>query len=551
MKASVARTPQVRSRVLYALAFGTPAVVAGIYYLNLFRYSVNFPFFDDFEVILGFLNQYLTRPQLGERLRLLFEQHSEHRLVFDRLVALAQYSVFGELNFRWLIMIGNAALLVTLALIYKAALSAQKLQAIHLLPVPLILFTFRYFETSFWPMAALQNLWVIVFVLLSLHFLYDPRPYAIYLSILIGWLGVFTSANGMMVFIAGAIVLALKRQLGAWRSLAWALCGGLSMGAYFYGYIKPAAHPPIIQPMLNDPLGFAGYALAFLGAGFTENVSYAVAGGAVMVVVALGLTLKRYDNENPVLYTFIVFVLITSATAALARFGFGIGQALSSKYTIYSVLFAICCYIGVISYSYRRLKLPYVGILCVPALFFHVTGYTKYLPPRKAEKETFEKEYALVTQGKISRFAYGWPPMDERKDLPKRELVAADRLGYFKFSFTDEGTLIEQIPTSPEKTIKFALDRLEPGLVVFVGGWAFMDKVDSDDVWTILCFRNEQGGPPKYFIADKIARSDGMSGFNKFFNMKELPSGKHALSLILTDTRTKNEIATGRTVTIP
>src|SRR5262249_34525230 len=149
-----------------------------------FRYSYNFPYFDDFEIILAFLNSFLTAGQASEKLRLLFEQHSEHRLVFDRAIALAEYFICGKIDFRSLVLIGNTALVVILLLCYKSVERTRKLPLLCLAPIALLLFNFRYFETSFWSMAALQHLWVLCFAFCAFYFLFQPTAYATVLAIL-------------------------------------------------------------------------------------------------------------------------------------------------------------------------------------------------------------------------------------------------------------------------------------------------------------------------------------------------------------------------------
>jgi hypothetical protein len=113
----------------FLVAMIVPAIAIGSYYLCLCRYSYNFPYFDDFEVILGFLNRFITGRQFSEKLPLLFEQHGEHRLFFDRAVALAAYLVLGKIDFRSLVLIGNTALLGILVLCYKVADKRREIAA--------------------------------------------------------------------------------------------------------------------------------------------------------------------------------------------------------------------------------------------------------------------------------------------------------------------------------------------------------------------------------------------------------------------------------------
>jgi hypothetical protein len=551
-----------RQKTLLIIGWLFPAVIIISFFNSLYKHSINFPYYDDFEAILNFLTRYITHPAIGDRIRLLFEQHSEHRLVFDRVIALLEYYLLPEINFKSFILIGHAGLAVALIMLYKSFRLKQRHNIIYLLPVAAIIFNFRYFETSFWPMAAMQNLWVLSFALASLYCLHKETKYSFYFSILFGWLAAFTSANGMMTFVAGAFVLLTKKELLKRKHLIWFGCGLLAMGAYFYHYTKPPAHPPILQPMLDNPAGFLGYALAFLGGAFSDDMTIAIIIGISLVCFAVFITWRKYYEENPVIYSFIVFLLITSVLAALARLGFGVGQALSSKYAVNSAVLTSACYIALVSLVQKRIRLVYLIALTGLAVYFHFGTYAKYLPAKAAEKEEFERNYALVAQGKLSHFNYGWPALDERKELPKRELKAADSLGYFKFKFTEEAELIEKIPAGSGGEIKFKIERYERvrANAIVMSGWAFAKRTNSDDVLTILCYKDILGNPKKYFICQKIAHQDitqanasdntnyDSSGFVTLFNPKEVSPGKYRLAIIITDGTTKTELDTGQVV---
>ena len=539
-----------------------PTVIITSFFYSVYQHSINFPFFDDFYAILNFLTRYITHPAIGERISILFEQHSEHRLVFDRVIALLEYYLLPEINFKSFILIGHIGLVVGLIVLYKAFRLRHPHHIIYLLPIAPVIFSFRYFETSFWPMAAMQNFWVLAFALTSLYFLYNGTQYSVYLSILFGWMATFTSGNGMMTFAAGAFVLLINRDLFNREKLIWLGCGLLAMGVYFYQYEKPDNHPPILQPMLDNPSGFLGYTLAFLGGNFSEDSRTAIIVGIILLLFVFFITYKQYHKENPVIYSFIVFLLIASVLAALTRFGFGLRQALSSKYTINSALLTSACYIALVGLVQKRIRLVHIIVATGLATYFHLGTYEKYLPAKKKEKEEFERNYALVAEGKLSHFNYGWPPLDERKEVPKEELKAADSLGYFKFKFTEEAELIEKIPATSTKEIRFKLEHFEQVRTnaIVMSGWAFARRTDSDQVLTILCYKDTLGNPIKYFICRKFAHQDitranasdktnyDNSGFGTVFNPKEVKPGRYQVAIIITDGATKTEVDTGQLV---
>ncbi len=530
------------------------------FYLCLWKYSYNFPYFDDFEVILDFLNRFAASGGLSERLRLLFEQHSEHRVVFTRSIALLEYSVFGRINFQSFMLIGHTSLVAILILFAKAVWQKSKIPLLYFAPVALLLFNFRYFETSFWAMTALQNLWVLAFAFFAFYFLFQPARWAIWVAAVFGVVATFTSGNGMLTFIAGAGVLALNRQLLTRKGLIWSVTGITVIVSYLTGYVKPAQHPEVLQPLINNPIPAFGYALAFLGGMFTENVVVAVIVGSVLVLITAGLTFQKYFRQNPTLYCLIVFLIMTAGLAGVSRSGFGIEQALASRYMIVSTLLVVSCFAAMISLRQSRLNTGWGIAILIVSLYFHYNTYGQYLPAKKADKAEFEKDFRQINEGKLTHFNFGWPPLDARREFPRQVLRTADSLGYFPFEFRDEAEVLASLPVESTGRSAHHFDRFEKrGPIVTMSGWGLIRGVDPDDVIPVLCFKDKQKNPVKYMVLQAAQRKDvaeqfaddGLdhtgSGFETVFNANEIEPGNYTLSLFLVTPDFKIEIDAGPT----
>jgi hypothetical protein len=537
------------------------AAAISSFFFYLWKYSYNFPYFDDFEVILDFLNRFAGSGSHSEQLRLLFEQHSEHRVAFTRLIALVEYYLVGRIDFRSFILIGHTSLMAILILFTKAVWQRSKIPLLFLAPVALALFNFRYFETSFWAMTALQNLWVLAFAFLAFYFLFQPTRWSAWIAATFGVLATFTSGNGMLTLVAGACVLALNRKLLSRNGLIWGVAGFAVIALYFTGYVKPAQHPEVIEPLLNNPLSAVGYALAFLGGMFTESVSVAVIIGGVLVLVVAGLTYKKYFEQNPTIYSLIVFLIMTAGLAGVSRSGFGIEQALASRYMIVSTLLVVSCYAALISLGQMRLNTGWGIAIVVASLYFHYSTYALYLPAKKADKAEFERDRRLISQGRLTHFNFGWPPLDVRREFPREVLRKADSLGYFPFKFRDEAEVLGSLPTPSTARSAHHFDRFEKRgpTIVTMSGWGLIRGVDSNDVVAVLCFKDEDKTPVKYMVLQPALRNDvaqvyagdgvdhARSGFQTVFNANEIKPGNYTLSLFLVGPDFKVEIDAGPT----
>src|SRR5205807_1357406 len=208
------------------------------YYAVVWQNAINMPFQDDFDSGLRFLTQYSKATTLADKCRLLFSQHAEHRIVLNRAVSLADYALFGQLDLRHMILFGNFALVIVLAILFQTSFSYSRFpkRVFYFLPVPFLLFQINYWELTVWGMGSVQNFYALALSLLSLYALSRAGPGKTWfgMAAAAAIISTFTSGNGILTFVAGIAVLCLNKQ---YRRLAiWALLGTMTACLYFWGY---------------------------------------------------------------------------------------------------------------------------------------------------------------------------------------------------------------------------------------------------------------------------------------------------------------------------
>ncbi|MHA4740968.1 hypothetical protein [Dyadobacter sp. MSC1_007] len=181
---------------LYTLFLWTTLVIViAVFGLVVFRYAFNFPFYDDFENIVLFIHKFTTTNSLANRVALLFEQNFEHRVLFSRVVTLTQFLLTGQVNIKWLIIIGDLSLIGVLWLFYTYQKTAR-LSLPVLLAIGCLLFQLQTYEdTISWATCSLQHAPCIFFSLWSFHLALHRR--SLYASGALALLALFTSANGL------------------------------------------------------------------------------------------------------------------------------------------------------------------------------------------------------------------------------------------------------------------------------------------------------------------------------------------------------------------
>lgn len=311
-----------------------------------------------------------------------WRQHNEHRIVFPRLVFLADLAWARGSNLLNLAAI--LAIQVSGALLFaRLALSGRRsiLTAAALAIAVTALFSLTQWENLVW---GFQVQFVGVYACGGWGlFLFcravgedDRIDWA-------SWAGAmalltvctFSMANGVL---AGGAMLALAIAARFPARLLLATLGGAAVlaAAYFHGYHMVEGHSsPTLA--LTHPAAFAHYVLAYLGALFgmphqAFALGYGMVGAALTALMAAEIVRRRErDVAQLALFGVVLFIGLSAAATALGRLGFGYQQAISSRYVTPSAYF----WAALLVYWSRRttmgerrgLKVAAAGALAVAA----------------------------------------------------------------------------------------------------------------------------------------------------------------------------------------
>jgi len=339
--------------VLLLLAVLFPAIISfGV----LYRQALTVPYQDDYNAILAFAIGYQHLPDYQAKvLDIAAAQHNEYKLGFEHAIIASDLELTHHLNFAFFTAFGNCFLLAIGYLLWLTYSGAGDLPSrlLRFLPISLLWFSLTYWENLNWAMTDLQNIPVIFFCLLALYLLIPTKPspatpLRMAAACIVAALAAFTSANGFMLALVGLLFLLFRRAYG--RSLLWCASFVIPLAAYLYHYI-PQSHEFHRFFYLTRPAFF----FAFLGAAIPYRwVALLVGFGAVAVL--LRALYARYYRTNPVAFSFTLWLLATACLVAWVRGAAGF--AITSRYSIYSVLFLIFCYAFLEHHLPRRSSVP-------------------------------------------------------------------------------------------------------------------------------------------------------------------------------------------------
>ena len=395
-----------RNNSIFSLAERIP-VVLWIFVIS--RYSVNVPWFDDFDPFPDFLRSWTQAGTVGDKVALLFQPNNEHRMVIGKLITLLYFKLSGTLNITFIHVAGGGFTLGTLALI-RSAFKKQNFNIWYFLPVPFLLFQFQYHLVFLWAICSMQHQTVVFFVVLSMFLLSRHRfGWAVLAAIC----ATFAMSSGIFVWIAGAVILILRssyRQLGI-----WVLVAAIAIGFYFSG-MSPQGNEASIAFLIKNPhLSVLGF-FAFLGGLFdlfpqkdivTRSVLPVVMGFAAMLWVSIwlfatslpwlkrtwGITLKGPgfitppDQERSEKKSFqefllgiMLFLLANGLIIGLLRPRFGFSVMIVSNYKLYPALFLIVTYLSFLSSTNEAVQNKvFRSAAVISVLIWGISIYT-YLP---------------------------------------------------------------------------------------------------------------------------------------------------------------------------
>ncbi len=162
------------------------------------KYSTNAPYYDDFYWGISFLNDYRSAESISEKIRLIFQQHAQHRIAYFRAFMVGYYHLLGTINFKHLTIIGNFSNLVVFCVLVDVLRKKFDLKY-FILPLALIFFQIQYYQNIISTYGFPNNA-VIMWVILAFYAATKPQYKWFIFTILAAFLSVFSNGNGILCF---------------------------------------------------------------------------------------------------------------------------------------------------------------------------------------------------------------------------------------------------------------------------------------------------------------------------------------------------------------
>ena len=554
--------------------------------------AVNVPFWDEWVTPGNLFNKihdfgYISFTDL-------IEQHNESRKVFPKLVFLTvAYLTHWDTRYQ-MALIFLMACLISINLFYIACETTNNQNIdtkrdrrilrplMFMVLANLLIFSPAQHENWLW------GIQIVVFVpilcLTTGVLLWHSKfklGWKVLLSAILSTVSTFSYANGLLCWLLFPLTALF---LGHWKILRervnliifWAVSCASNLTLYFWGYTKPGHHPSLTESLFH-PVKALTYFLTFLGSSLSGNsLLIAPIVGLIMIVLygfaAMFLIALRDSNLFYRAGGWLVlglYTILSAIVTTFGRLGFGIEQALSSRYTTFSV-YGIVALLGLIfiwmgeTYQRRSQVLPKIiskrfdqnltlALLTI-LVILNIVAQGAYLNAMnytyrdRLYSKTCLTYVNFVEDRCINQSLLSIP------DIFRRNLKATRALGILK----QEDFAQNAQPVNTQSTV---LNSYDYGWIDDIqpinrddfraSGWATLENLGRTADAVLLSYQDDNGENKVFTVAPvKFDRPDvskvkknsifTRSGWAVQFSRKSLPSRKVEIKAWAYDVKTKN-----------
>jgi len=508
------------------ILFATASLFAVVLHLvQILKNARNVPIADDF-VLIKYL---LSLEGVGQFLVATFSYHNEHLIVANRLLALLSYQLLGSLDFRFLIYIGNLALLGAIVLL---ASSRQRSFAERWVSggfIALVVLQPQHAQAVLWATPAVALLVSFFVLTLCLRLLESTSGAAYVLAWAISALAVLIQGNGLFVPLVAAIVLLRSKRLVLSLPLVltfFALC------AILYG-------SDVGESRFEFSI-FLHYFARFLGAAaaFEQPLVAELIGWTVSLILALCF-FSKVSRERQLLFGMLLFCVLTAAANALLRHSHGLDVGFQvSRYRLVSA-FAIAVSLALVTeLLFSRTARAYT-LLTAGVLFSLTTNYRYGHYYQAMDQIAFDS--ALRWELSISGVYH---PSEQAMN---QQLLRAEQRGFYKApayiaQIQPAVPIQTALPKPAKRIINNFLQFAMTETFIMMDGWTFIKGMEMLDPKTSVVFRRENGDHYTFPATIRI-RPDvtahhrqgnlDQSGYFLLLDRHSLPPGRYVRAILI------------------
>lgn len=319
-------------------------------------FSDNIPYMDSWELVPLWDKFYSNQLSFVD----LWAQHNEHRLLFPRLIMLG-LGYISQWNYLYEIAV-NIILGVSIygVIAYRLySIDGFKVREYVWLYTSISILAFSLIQQENWLWGWQMQIFLNIFAVVGGCFIVSRENFswiAFSGACIAAIVATYSFANGMLLWIiAGVLLISMLYQSYLRRSkiaaiiFMWIIIAGSVITSYLYLYTKPGQHPDLSYALYKLHM-FVLFILAYIGSPIAVRAVPAVIvglGGIVIFVIlaktSLGRVWKKQISPAQI-YPWLglaSYSVLSAGITAIGRAGFGLNQAVVSRYSTIANLFWI------------------------------------------------------------------------------------------------------------------------------------------------------------------------------------------------------------------
>lgn len=322
------------------LTFFLAFLPVAIYFFCAWSESVNIPAWDDFDYLED-ITEIQHTDSFAKQLALLFDEHVESRVAFIRSLFLFSFALLGEADIKLILILSNFTLIGLWIILCRSSAPTGD-RVLFSIPLALILFQLQTWHNMIW-LPATHHFFTIYFSGAAFYWLVRNSRGSFLLACVHSAIAPFTLGGGLGVIPLGTLYLfSVKRIKDGWL---WLAGGSILFLLYFHNYESLAPNQTL--GVFANPERVLTYSLAFLGSTLAfKNFWISIGVGAAFFIYLIYLVRIRYDQRNPFIFLFMLWIIFSALIASAFRSDIAFDQALAYRYKIYSATFLAMIYIS-------------------------------------------------------------------------------------------------------------------------------------------------------------------------------------------------------------
>ena len=496
-----------------AISYIAILIIIVTYFVNLSSYAVNFPFGDEYDAALNTLDSFVES-DFPNNFLTLFHQHNEHRMASYYILTVAQFFLFGKINFTVQLIFANLFMIGLFYLIYRLNPIFKK-HPIFLLIAALMLFI-PMNSISNWPIMAMNGIFQYFLVFASLALLDKRGRYNFIFAVLLAAFATFSFGNGMFAFLLGYIFILSDEKISKKRLLVWSLSAVVCITLYFTNYHSVTHHPSKLLAF-HDPVAVLEFFIVFFSNPFKEITQksiamYLLVGAGVLTTFLFALWKNRkIIIKKRLALSYMLFVLMSAGAAAISRFTFGLNTAISGRYMLLPLLFVIVIYTFMLNEKSQPGKTSVFFLLLFSAILFTMNIRAGLNKLAQYKDRLLNGMVSYYFQDEPKRYSY---PIQEKahpilqKSIDKKYFEVPPISEIFD---TKPINGVQQPGVSGN--IRFSIDDfINESTLIFIKGWAFPEKANSVKSEIVVFFQNESD--KQFYSTQTEKRIDVIQAFH-------------------------------------